>query len=106
MAREPLYQSTRSADDEDRDLRPQRMQDMVGQRAVYARVGIAVDAASKRNEPLGHILFDGPPGLGKTTFATCLPRELNVPVVIRVSHDSHLSCVFDGVRSADRSRRA
>ena len=51
---------------------------MVGQREVYARLEIAVDAAAKRGEPLGHILFDGPPGLGKTTFATCIPRELGV----------------------------
>ncbi len=64
--------------DEDRDLRPQRMQDMVGQREVYARLEIAVDAAAKRGEPLGHILFDGPPGLGKTTFAMCIPRDLGV----------------------------
>jgi holliday junction DNA helicase RuvB len=38
---------------------------------------IAVNAARKLNEPLGHILFDGPPGLGKTTFANVLPNELN-----------------------------
>lgn len=66
------------AEEEDRDLRPQRMRDMVGQREVYARIEIAVDAARKRNETLVHILFDGPPGLGKTTFATCIPRELGV----------------------------
>jgi Holliday junction DNA helicase RuvB len=54
------------------------MFDMVGQRAVYERIEIAVQAAQKRGEPLGHILFDGPPGLGKTTFATCIPRELGV----------------------------
>jgi holliday junction DNA helicase RuvB len=65
-------------DDQDRDLRPQRMQDMVGQREVYARLEIAVDAAAKRGESLGHILFDGPPGLGKTTFAMCIPRDLGV----------------------------
>ncbi|HEX5446831.1 MAG TPA: Holliday junction branch migration DNA helicase RuvB [Pirellulales bacterium] len=59
-------------------MRPQFMRDMVGQREVYARLEIAVDAARKRGSTLGHILFDGPPGLGKTTFATCLPRELGV----------------------------
>jgi Holliday junction DNA helicase RuvB len=79
MAREPILQSSAAGnDDDDRDLRPQRMQDMVGQREVYARLEIAVDAASKRGEPLGHILFDGPPGLGKTTFAMCIPRDMGV----------------------------
>ncbi len=83
MSREPiLNQSAAVSDDDDRDLRPQRMRDMVGQRAVYSRLEIAVDAATKRGEPLGHILFDGPPGLGKTTFATCIPRDLGVPFQI------------------------
>ena len=82
MSREPILQSSDDARDQDRDLRPQRMRDMVGQREVYARVEIAVDAASKRDEPLGHILFDGPPGLGKTTFATCIPRDMGVPFQI------------------------
>jgi holliday junction DNA helicase RuvB len=73
-----MLQAPAAFDDTDRDLRPQHMQDMVGQREVYARLEIAVDAASKRGEPLGHILFDGPPGLGKTTFAMCIPRDLGV----------------------------
>jgi Holliday junction DNA helicase RuvB len=77
MSREPVLQGT-VPDDDDRHLRPQTMSDMVGQREVYQRIEIAVDAANKRDEPLGHILFDGPPGLGKTTFATCIPRDLNV----------------------------
>ncbi len=80
MAREPLITRHPFEDDEDRDLRPQRMHDMVGQRDVYARLQIAVDAAGKRGDALGHILFDGPPGLGKTTFAMCLPRELGVNI--------------------------
>jgi holliday junction DNA helicase RuvB len=80
--REPILQSAADNLEEDRDLRPQRMRDMVGQREVYARLEIAVDAAQKRGEPLGHILFDGPPGLGKTTFATCIPRDLGVPFQI------------------------
>jgi Holliday junction DNA helicase RuvB len=78
MSREPILQQPAVFNDEDRDLRPQRMEEMVGQREVYARLEIAVDAAAKRGEPLGHILLDGPPGLGKTTFATCIPRDLGV----------------------------
>ncbi len=62
----------------DNALRPKRIADMVGQKDVIAVLRIAIDAASKRAEPLGHILFDGPPGLGKTTFATCIPREMGV----------------------------
>jgi Holliday junction DNA helicase RuvB len=58
------------------------MAEMVGQQEVYERLKIAVDAAMKRNEPLGHILLDGPPGLGKTTFATCIPRDLGVSLQI------------------------
>ena len=67
---------------EDRALRPTRMADMVGQREVYERLMIAVDAARKRGDVLGHILLDGPPGLGKTTFATCIPRELGTTLQI------------------------
>ncbi len=75
----PLVEDVAAAENEDITiLRPTRMREMVGQREVAERIEIAVDAARKRGEVLGHILFDGPPGLGKTTFATCIPRELGV----------------------------
>ncbi|MEK6247975.1 MAG: hypothetical protein N2C12_07335, partial [Planctomycetales bacterium] len=77
MSREPVI-GVSVQEDDDRDLRPQHMREMVGQRDVYQRIEIAVDASQKRSETLGHILFDGPPGLGKTTFATCIPRDLGV----------------------------
>ncbi|MEX0977351.1 MAG: AAA family ATPase, partial [Pirellulales bacterium] len=79
--REPVLQggdTPELPEDADRDLRPQHMREMVGQREVFARLEIAVDAARKRGTALGHMLFDGPPGLGKTTFATCIPRDLGV----------------------------
>lgn len=63
-------------------LRPKRIRDIIGQRDVCERIQIAVEAAARRKEPLGHVLLDGPPGLGKTTFATCIPRELDVSLQI------------------------
>jgi len=60
----------------DAALRPKFLREVIGQRKVAERLEIAVAASRKLGEPLGHILFDGPPGLGKTTFATVLPNEL------------------------------
>lgn len=80
--REPSIQGREEPPLEDRALRPQRMAEMVGQRGVYERLEIAIDAARKRRESLGHILLDGPPGLGKTTFATCIPNELGASLQI------------------------
>ena len=85
MARETtLGGAAELPEDDDRGLRPARMADMVGQRETAARLQIALDAARKRGEPLGHILFDGPPGLGKTTFARCLPNEMGVSLQLAV----------------------
>ena len=80
MARETILSNKPDAKEDDPQLRPTRMSEMVGQRDVIERLQIAIDAAQQRDEVLGHILFDGPPGLGKTTFATCIPAELGVHV--------------------------
>lgn len=74
----PAGHHARAVDPVDEKLRPQRLHEIVGQRAVAERLAIALLAARKRKEPLPHILFDGPPGLGKTTFATVLHNELGV----------------------------
>ena len=80
MTRETILSNNPIPDDDDPNLRPSRMSEMVGQRDVIARLQVAIDAAKQRDEVLGHILFDGPPGLGKTTFAHCIPSEMGVPV--------------------------
>lgn len=80
MSRETILSNNPEPEDDDPTLRPSRMSEMVGQRDVIERLQIAIEAARQRDEVLGHVLFDGPPGLGKTTFAHCIPSELGVPV--------------------------
>ncbi len=64
-----------------KDLRPRRFQEYVGQRAVVDSISIAVIAARKRGDTLDHALFHGPPGLGKTTIAHIIARELDSQLV-------------------------
>ena len=61
-------------------LRPQRLTEFIGQDKVREALSIAIEAAKQRREPLDHLLFHGPPGLGKTTLASLMARELGVNI--------------------------
>src|SRR6185436_14813575 len=78
MAREPIVQGNQGEGERERDaaLRPRWLREVIGQKAVVQRLSIVLNSCKKLKEPLSHILFDGPPGLGKTTFGTVLPNEL------------------------------
>jgi len=82
MPREPVVSSQNPDEDRQRDaaLRPKLLREVVGQKAVVQRLNIVLNACKKLQEPMSHILFDGPPGLGKTTFATVLPNELGASI--------------------------
>ncbi|MGL6073333.1 MAG: Holliday junction branch migration DNA helicase RuvB [Fimbriiglobus sp.] len=82
MAREKVIGPSGTPEEKTRDaaLRPRMLHEVIGQARVVERLQIAVKAAKHLKEPLGHILFDGPPGLGKTTFSTVLPNELGTTI--------------------------
>jgi len=76
--------STINSGEEDLELslRPQKLTQYIGQDKVKEKMGIFIEAAKMRNEPLDHVLLSGPPGLGKTTMANIISNEMGVNIRI------------------------
>ena len=75
---ERLVDALARGEDADASIRPERLEDFTGQRLARQNLRVFIEAAKARGEPLDHVLFVGPPGLGKTTLAQIMAKELGV----------------------------
>ena len=89
----------------DAALRPKNLSDLIGQDRVKENLAILIEAARLRSEPLDHVLFYGPPGLGKTTLAHILANEMGVNIKITsgpaIERQGDLAAILTNLRAGD-----
>ncbi len=103
--RRPLDPEAGAGDHVDNALRPQKLADLIGQDQVKENLYILIEAARQRAEALDHVLFYGPPGLGKTTLAHVLTNEMGVNIKVTsgpaIERAGDLAAILTNLRAGD-----
>ena len=103
--RRPLDPEAKPDDRVDNALRPQLLSDLIGQDQVKENLSILIEAARQRQEALDHVLFYGPPGLGKTTLAHVLTNEMGVSIKVTsgpaIERAGDLAAILTNLRAGD-----
>ena len=101
----PIAPQAKPDDRVDTALRPQKLADLIGQDQVKENLAILITAARQRNESLDHVLFYGPPGLGKTTLANVLANEMGVNIKTTsgpaIERAGDLAAILTNLRAGD-----
>jgi len=101
----PLDPESKPDDRVDNALRPQKLSDLIGQDQVKENLAILITAARQRGEALDHVLFYGPPGLGKTTLAHVVANEMGVNIKITagpvIERAGDLAAILTNLRAGD-----
>ena len=107
MSEKRIIKTEITAEDKvvEKGLRPQNLEDYIGQEAIKEKIKVYIEAAKNRNEPLDHVLFYGPPGLGKTTLAHIIALQMGVSIKVTsgpaIEKPGEMAAILNGLQEND-----